>query len=214
MKQEEKPTLAERLAILNAPIPVEALKPIGGKAGGSLTDINVGYAIHRMNEAFGAGGWEYRSEIVHHDALRPHKLDRNKGEIAEGPTEFLFVVTGKIILPEYEKEVGPMANSHSKSDAADALKGAQTGAFMQCLKYLGFGKEVYMGLYTNAAQKYTGPIPEAPSLQEAIMELEAAQDTNALSMAYVNNALFHNDAEFMEAAQAAKKRVKSQKPQQ
>lgn len=210
-----KRTWEECLAILNAPVPPSALKKIDKKAGGSLTDINVGYAIHRMNEAFGAGNWKYSCSIVDSQIVRVSqpKKDWNTGvvDMDDKGDEFLFTVEGRIDIPGHGATVGPMFNSHKKGDPSDAIKSAQTGVFMQLLKYMGFAKEIYMGLFSNQVMNYTAPIPAPINLDDLIMEIEAAESQQALKVIYQQNPLFSNDADFVAAL--SKRKAKFPKPQ-
>lgn len=220
MATAEKNTISfeQRLNTFCQPIPPEALKKIDKKAGGKLTDINVGYVIDRLNSSFGNGGWKFETELVSSDLIKGQRIFSKNWQSQQIEEKVLsdqwnFLVRGWIKFPEYGKEFGPMYNANSKEDSTDALKSAQTGCFMQIVKYMGFGKEVHMGLFDNAAGTYTKPVPEPFTVENAIMEIEAAKDRAGLMRVYHKYTLFNNDADVISAFGKAGKKFPKQKPE-
>jgi hypothetical protein len=123
-----KKTGEQLKAELYAPLPSEAIKPHPTKT--FLSTIKPIYVTDRLNEVFGIGGWQLRTENV---------LVNDNG-----------TVVNKIILtvPEYDiyyECFGGNDNGGQTSkgfDLGDAFKGATTDGLTKICSYLGIGIDV------------------------------------------------------------------------
>ena len=59
---DKKKLTAEQVALLNQPLPAEALKPHPSRK--YLSVINAIYVTERLNQVFGVGSWQIRTEFV------------------------------------------------------------------------------------------------------------------------------------------------------
>jgi len=144
-------------AELYAPLPAEAIKPHPTKT--FLSTIKPIYITDRMNEVFGIGQWQTRTENI---------LVNDNGTVVN---KVVFTV------PEYNvyyECFGGNDNGGSGSkgfDLGDAFKGATTDALNKIASYLGIGIDVYRGkqshntttLYTNNKPTATTITPMQPS---------------------------------------------------
>jgi hypothetical protein len=144
-------------AELYAPLPSEAIKQHPTKT--FLSTIKPIYITDRMNEVFGIGQWQTRTENV---------LVNDNGTVVN---KVVFTV------PEYNiyyECFGGNDNGGSGSkgfDLGDAFKGATTDALNKIASYLGIGIDVYRGkqshnttaLYTNNKPTATTITPMQPS---------------------------------------------------
>ena len=136
-------------AELYAPLPAEAIKPHPTKT--FLSTIKPIYITDRMNEVFGIGQWQTRTENV---------LVNDNG-----------TVVNKVVLtvPEYNiyyECFGGNDNGGSGSkgfDLGDAFKGATTDALNKIASYLGIGIDVYRGKQSHAPSNYSKPSAPAPA---------------------------------------------------
>jgi hypothetical protein len=144
-------------AELYAPLPSEAIKQHPTKT--FLSTIKPIYITDRMNEVFGIGQWQTKTENV---------LVNDNGTVVN---KVVFTV------PEYNiyyECFGGNDNGGSGSkgfDLGDAFKGATTDALNKIASYLGIGIDVYRGkqshntttLYTNNKPTATTITPIQPS---------------------------------------------------
>ncbi len=116
-------------AELYAPLPSEAIKPHPTKT--FLSTIKPIYVTDRLNEVFGIGGWQLRTENV---------LVNDNGTVVNKIT---------LTVPEYDiyyECFGGNDNGGQASkgfDLGDAFKGATTDGLSKICSYLGIGIDVY-----------------------------------------------------------------------
>jgi len=128
---------------LRAPLPPEAVKPHPTKT--YLRAIKPIYVTERLNDVFGIGAWQLRSELV---------------EKADGGT---VVCKTTLNIPDYGihyESFGGNDNGGENSkgfDLGDAYKGAVTDAITKICSYMEIGIDVFKGKTTPPAKK------EAPS---------------------------------------------------
>lgn len=108
---------------LHAPLPQEALSQHPAKT--FLTSIKAIYVVQRLNDVFGVGSWQTRTEIV-------SIVDNNA------------VVKCIFQIPEYGVYFETYGG-HDDKDLGDALKGAATDALTKAASYLEVGIEVFKG---------------------------------------------------------------------
>jgi len=144
-------------AELYAPLPAEAIKQHPTKT--FLSTIKPIYITDRLNEVFGIGQWQTKTENV---------LVNDNGTVVNKTT---------LIIEEYGiyyECFGGNDNGGSGSkgfDLGDAFKGATTDALNKIASYLGIGIDVYRGkqshntttLYTNNKPTATTITPMQPS---------------------------------------------------
>jgi hypothetical protein len=119
----------EQVDELFAPLPKEALRQHPTKS--FLTVITPIYVLERLNNVFGVGKWEFRTEPID---VGPGV--GNKGEMC--------VVKGILDIPEYGIHL-EQYGGNDNIDMGDAYKGAATDALTKISSYLGIGFEVYKG---------------------------------------------------------------------
>lgn len=106
---------------LREPLPAEAKKKHPTKA--YLTTINSIYVTERLNDVFGTGSWQIKSEIVDNS---------NK----------MVVVKTSLAIPEYNIYY-ECFGGNDNADIGDAHKGAVTDAITKIGSWLGIGTEVW-----------------------------------------------------------------------
>ena len=121
----------EQVALLNKPLPREALKPHPTKS--YLTTINSIYVTERLNDVFGVGAWRIKTEQV------DSKDNYNK----DGKVTNRMVVTKTIFeVPEYGIYM-ECFGGNDNADLGDAYKGSTTDALTKIGSYLGIGAHVW-----------------------------------------------------------------------
>lgn len=158
---ELKHITAEQKALLDKPLPPEAIKPHPTK--NYLSTIKAIYVTERLNEVFGVGGWCIKSDVVERD---------NK----------MIVVKISFSVPEYGIEYESYGGNDN-SDRGDAYKGAVTDAITKIGSWLGIGADVFKGLggsSTNGATKtatQSMPNPKCKRvISEAMMKIPENRD--------------------------------------
>ena len=132
-------------AMLDAPLPTEAVRPHPSKS--YLSTINSIYVTERLNDVFGVGSWHVRSEIVEAAAK-------------------MVVVKTTFEIPAYGIFF-ECYGGNDNADRGDAYKGAVTDAITKIGSWLGIGAHVWKndptGQKTQAATKASQPkTPTAP----------------------------------------------------
>ena len=151
-------------AELYAPLPAEAIKQHPTKT--FLSTIKPIYITDRLNEVFGIGKWQTRTENV---------LVNDNGTVVNKTT---------LIIEEYGiyyECFGGNDNGGSGSkgfDLGDAFKGATTDALNKIASYLGIGIDVYRGKQSHAPTGYKNYPVEAP-MQQPIQPSTAFNDDTA-----------------------------------
>jgi hypothetical protein len=147
--------LAEQLC---APLPPEAITPHPSKS--YLSSIKNIYAIERLNQVFGIGGWTFRADVIEHDK-----------QMVVVKVTFLVEQYG-ILLEQF--------GGNDNEDRGDAFKGAVTDALSKISSYLGIGMEVYKGRGPTKQNPRRAPAPKPqPALvkpQPAIARIEELPD--------------------------------------
>lgn len=118
---EKKNVTPEMQLALREPLPAEAKKKHPTKA--YLTTINSIYVTERLNDVFGIGSWQIKSEL---QELR----------------DKMIVVKTTLRIPEYGIEY-ECYGGNDNADLGDAYKGAVTDAITKIGSWLGIGAEVW-----------------------------------------------------------------------
>jgi hypothetical protein len=136
-------------AELYAPLPAEAIKQHPTKT--FLSTIKPIYITDRLNEVFGIGKWQTKTENV---------LVNDNGTVVNKTT---------LIIEEYGiyyECFGGNDNGGSGSkgfDLGDAFKGATTDALNKIASYLGIGIDVYRGKQSHQSNGYQSKPAPAPA---------------------------------------------------
>lgn len=118
---EMKKITEEQKRKLREPLPAEAKKKHPSKS--YLTTINSIYVTERLNDVFGTGAWQIKSEIV----------DNNSK---------MIVVKTMLTIPEYGIYY-ECYGGNDNPDLGDAYKGAVTDAITKIGSWMGIGAEVW-----------------------------------------------------------------------
>jgi hypothetical protein len=147
---ERKQITAEMVAKLNEPLPAEAVRPHPSKS--FLSTINSIYVTERLNDVFGVGSWQVRSEIVE---------NQNK-----------MVVTKTIFeIPDYGIKY-ECFGGNDNADKGDAYKGAVTDAITKIGSWLGIGAHVWKDKKTQGGQ----PAPKQQPKPQTQPQPQAAKN--------------------------------------
>ena len=135
----------EQKELLRRPLPEEAVSQHPTKT--FLSTIKAIYVVERLNEVFGIGSWNIKSEVID-----------NKTS--------MIVVRATLTILEYEIELESFGGNNnggenSKNfDLGDAYKGATTDALTKIGSYLEIGIDVFKGLSgkTNQSSPKAKPV--------------------------------------------------------
>lgn len=115
-------------AALNRPLPAEAVKPHPSKT--FLSTIKIPYVTEVLNEVFGVGGWQIRTELVEAGAK-------------------MVVVKTTLTADEYGIHY-ECYGGNDNPDRGDAYKGAVTDAMTKIASWMGIGADVFKGRHDEA----------------------------------------------------------------
>lgn len=129
---------ANQLALLNTPLPREAIKKVdfGSKDLHSIKPI---FITERLNEIFGVGNWIVKSEIIPLEGGLPY-LEDNSGT----STRFIVMVKVEFSIPEHDIYYECIASS-TNNDIGDSAKGAISDCISKIASWMGIAAEVYKG---------------------------------------------------------------------
>lgn len=125
---------------LNEPLPTWAIKPHPAKP--KLSVIHPMAVIDRLNEVFGVGVWQFKTEYIscEEQVQKTKSGDRNV---------WVSAVHGTLLIPIYDIHIEQFGGS-TNDDKGDALKGGATDALTKIASYLGIGASIYKGQGNNA----------------------------------------------------------------
>lgn len=161
---EYKKLTPEQIALINKPLPKEAIKPHPTKP--FLSTIKGIYVTDRLNEVFGIGAWKIKTDYVTFGDGSPFRITMR----SSNKEEFMVMCKTIFEVPEYGIYYECLAGS-SNDDAGDAAKGATTDAITKICSYIGIGAHVYKGepnpptQGSDKAPKQPAP-PAAPPAQK------------------------------------------------
>lgn len=160
LTQEQKTALTEEL-------PQWAVKPHPTKS--NMSAIHPMAIIDRLNEVFGVGGWDFRTEFI---SSTPFVQKTKNGE----RDMFRSAVKGSIFIKSLDLTIEQFGGS-SNDDEGDALKGGATDALTKIASYLGIGASIYKG------QGNVSPEPIL-SLTDALKKVSTATSVDELNRLY------------------------------
>lgn len=120
---EIKTITPEMKALLDKPLPQEAIKPHPSKS--YLSTINSIYVTERLNDVFGVGKWQIHIE-----------------KLPQEPTEKMVVTKTSLDIPEYDIHL-ECFGGNDNNDRGDAYKGSTTDALTKMASWLGIGAHVW-----------------------------------------------------------------------
>lgn len=145
---EKKQVTQEQMALLNKPLPREAIKPHPTKT--FLSTINSIYVTERLNEVFGVGAWSIQEDHV------TTKTTTYKSRDGREIEKNMIVVKVCLDIPEYGIHY-ECYGGNDNEDMGDAYKGATTDAITKIASWMGIGSHVWKndpnGLATSNPQK-------------------------------------------------------------
>lgn len=171
---EALPVTNEMREALRKPLPAEAVKPHPTKT--FLSSIKAIYVTERLNEVFGVGSWQIRTE---------HITTTDKS---------MVVVKVTLNIPKYGvhyESYGGNDNGGENSknfDLGDAYKGATTDAITKIGSYLEIGIDVFKGLKTPPAPT-TPPVQKTNTNQADIDRLNACKTLKELQEVFTSIAV-------------------------
>lgn len=125
---ERKQLNETQRAALNRPLPAEAVKPHPSKT--FLSTIKIPYVTEVLNEVFGVGGWQIRTEVAEAGAK-------------------MVVVKTTLTVDEYGIHY-ECYGGNDNPDRGDAYKGAVTDAMTKIASWMGIGADVFKGRHDEA----------------------------------------------------------------
>lgn len=152
---------------LEEKIPQWAIKPHPTKA--KMTVIHPMAVIERLNDVFGVGEWEFKTEYIQ---CNPFVQKTQKGS----RDMFMSAVKGILLVPKYSIHLEQYGGS-SNDDMGDALKGGATDSLTKIASYLGIGASIYKG---------QGNIDAPMTAEEAITELSEAKSLDELKTIFLS----------------------------
>jgi len=147
--ENKKPTINETMREqLRKPLPPEAISQHPTKT--YLSTIKAIYVVERLNDVFGVGRWNLRTEVV-------------KG------TENYVLMKGKLTILDYDCEIpvqyGGHATAGKGTELADGYKSAATDCLSKCASYLEVGIDVFKGKVKSAPVK-TVPVQDKSEIEK------------------------------------------------
>ena len=136
----------DQLELLQKPLPPEALKAHPTKkdsSGTPMTTIKAIYVIDRLNDVFGIGKWQLKTDYISHEKiLRMTQAGKER-------TEYISAVKTIFTVPEYDIHLECIAGS-TNDDLGDALKGGTTDGITKIASYLNIGSDIWRGTKQKA----------------------------------------------------------------
>lgn len=152
---EKKQITEEMKAKLNAALPAEAIKPHPTKS--YLSTINAIYVSERLNEVFGVGEWQTKTEFINEKS--------NKTS--------MVVVKLTLDIPAYGIHY-ECYGGNDNADYGDAFKGATTDALTKIASWMGIGAHVWKNDPTGTKttpEKQAQPAPQPTLTKEQIEKI-------------------------------------------
>ena len=165
---EKKQITAEMKAMLNAALPAEAIKPHPTKS--YLSTINAIYVSERLNEVFGVGEWQTKTEFINEKS--------NKTS--------MVVVKLTLDIPAYGIHY-ECYGGNDNADYGDAFKGATTDALTKIASWMGIGAHVWKNDPTGTKTTPTPKEQAQPApVQQISAEEKAKRDKAVIDYLYAN----------------------------
>lgn len=170
---------ANKIKLLNQKLPAWAIKEHPTKK--NMTVIHPMAVIERLNEVFGMGAWNFKTDYISCDK----EIQKTKnGE----RTVYMSAVKGILEIPEEGIHIEQFGGS-TNDDKGDALKGGATDALTKIASYLNIGAEIYKGKGNvdvnakeeTAKEKALRLIEEAETIEKLQSLLQGVNQSKNLS---------------------------------
>jgi hypothetical protein len=190
--REVKTLTQEQIDLLNKPLPEEAIAPHPTKT--FLSTINSIYVTERLNQVFGVGVWQIRTDVVD-----------NQGKMVVCKTTFE--------VPDYGIHY-ECFGGNDNADLGDAYKGAVTDALTKIGSWMGIGAAVWKDKKQKQQPTKAAAQPQAKqqSLRERIIAYIGKMDDQTrndyLTYFQITDINSITDAKAQEIAEFEKKKKK------
>lgn len=124
----------EQILLIKKPLPPAAIKPHPTKS--YLSTIKAIFVTERLNDVFGHGKWQIRTELISSTA----------GKSLKGKDEFTSLVKTIFEVRDYGIYYECIAGS-TNDDEGDSAKGGITDSITKICSWIGIGASVFKGEY-------------------------------------------------------------------
>ena len=125
----------EQKTLLSKPLPTDAIQDRIGKPG--FSSIKAIYVTERLNEVFGIGSWQIKTEMI---SEKNFTQSTKRGQ----KQKTMVVAKTTLTIPEYNIYY-ECFGGNDNDDYGDAFKGATTDAITKIGSYMGIGAHVWKG---------------------------------------------------------------------
>lgn len=135
----------KQIELLNKALPEWAVKDHPTKRG--MSAIHPMAIIDRLNEVFGVGKWNFKTEYIQCNPWTQKVAVYKNGQKTDETKDrqmYMSAVKGILEVPSLQLHIEQYGGS-SNDDMGDALKGGATDALTKCASYLGVGASIYKG---------------------------------------------------------------------
>lgn len=166
-----------QLTVVNAETPEAFIKKKPGRGGKSVTYVEGGYVINRLNAAFSPVGWEFK--VTERGETTRSNEKNSEGEVwVYGELTVIDHKNGfRVSKGQYGQH--PI---HKNVPFGDALKSAGTDALKKCASLYGIALDVYWGQLDSPEEKddkKAKPTPEE-LFERAKMMIYASRNISGL----------------------------------
>lgn len=123
----------EQINKLSVALPHWAVKPHPIRT--NMSTIHPMAVIDRLNEVFGTGGWNFKTEFISCDK-RVQITKAGSREVYDSAVKGRLEI-GDLVIEQF--------GGSTNDDKGDALKGGATDSLTKIASYLGIGAEIYKG---------------------------------------------------------------------
>jgi hypothetical protein len=166
-----------QLTVVNSETPEAFIKKKPGRGGKSVTYVEGGYVINRLNAAFSPVGWEF-------NVTERGETERCNEKNSEGEVWVYGVLTVIDHKNGFRVNKGQYGQHplHKNVPYGDALKAAGTDALKKCASLYGIALDVYWGQLDSPEEKdekKAKPTPEE-LFERAKMMIYASRNVDGL----------------------------------
>lgn len=136
----------QQLELIARPLPPAAVKHHPSKS--YLSTIKSIFITERLNQVFGVGGWQVKTELINFDGSMPIKVETRSTSKGER-TEYASIAKTIFEVPEHGIYYECIAGS-SNDDMGDSTKGSTSDGLSKIASWLGIGADVYKGNYSHS----------------------------------------------------------------
>lgn len=164
---EYKKVTPEMRIRLRAPLHSDAVKQNPSKK--HLSTIKPIFVTERLNDVFGIGSWQLRTEQI-----APIVSEMKKAQSGREYNEFTALMKTTLTIPEYGIYYECIAGS-TNEDEGDSAKGGTTDGLTKICSWMEIGINVFKGL---------GNIATEPSIEEGVSAILGAKNREEIDAAW------------------------------